>query len=321
MSAVLDALALGPRRISVEVVPPPRGADPDGVLACIDALSPWEPAFVSVTDHPGGRLWVDEAGSPRSMPARSKPGTLGICVALREETGLPVVPHVVCLGNDRFSAEDALIDFRYAGFRDIFAVRGDERFAPYAHPAAGDLPSALELVRLASALNRGEYAGGAARGSAAGFSIGVAAYPEKHPASPNPERDLAAFAEKVDAGASWALSQMLFRADAYASFLARARAAGISVPILPGVKPLCSSRSLRAVPRHFFVDIPDTLVRAIEDARSPAEERLAGIRHAAGLCEALYDAGAPCIHFFTMGRQRDALETLVALFGAKGASK
>jgi methylenetetrahydrofolate reductase (NADPH) len=321
MSAVLDALAAKAQRVSVEVVPPSRGADPDGIIACIEALAPYDPAFVSVTDHPGGRLWVDESGTPKSMPARAKPGTLGLCVALRQETGLPVVPHVVCLGNDRFSAEDAFIDFRYAGFKDVFVVRGDERFAPYAKAAVEELPSALDLVRLAAALNRGEYAGGASRGSAAGFSIGVTAYPEKHPASPNPERDLAALAAKEEAGARWALSQMVFDAAVFKDFLARCRSAGIGLPIMPGIKPLCSLRSLSSVPRHFFVNLPEAFIRNMEAARSPAEERLVGIRYASELCAGLYDAGAPCLHFFSMGKPRDTVETLAALFGpgAKGA--
>lgn len=321
MSAVLDALARGGPRFSLEVVPPSRGADPSTVLRAVESLLPYDPAFVSVTDHPGGRLWVDEGEAARAVPARAKPGTLGLCVALREASGVPVVPHAVCIGADAFVAEDALIDYRYAGFRDVFLVRGDERFAPYAGgPKPGGLGRAIELVRLAAALNRGEYAGGAARGCPAGLSIGVASYPERHPAAPNAERDLAALKEKVDAGASWSLTQMVFDPGAYAAFVARAREAGVAAPVMPGVKPVTSFRSLLALPAHFFITIPEAFVREMEEARTPAEERLVGVRRAEALCRALYDAGAPCLHFFSMGRSRDTLETLVALFGARSPS-
>lgn len=332
MSRVIEALGERPRRISIEVVPPSRGGDPDGVIACVEAVGPFEPAFVSVTDHPAGRVWEERDGVPVSRPIRGKPGTLGLCVAIREKTGALVVPHVVCLGNDRFKAEDQLIDLRYAGFTDVFIVRGDERFTPFADKAgqgnaaakpdgaagggAGPLPRALDLVRLAAAMNAGDYLSDGSKGSPAGLSLGVAAYPEKHPQSPNPEADLAALAEKMAAGADWIATQMVFSAERYANFVAGARAAGISAPIIPGVKALTRARSLAGIPGTFFVDVPPKLVGALLAARSPAEERLAGIRHAAALVEALFEAGAPCVHFFTMGKARDAVETLNAVFGA-----
>ena len=334
MSSVLDALAANPRRISMEVVPPSRGGDPDGVIACVEALAPFGPAFVSVTDHPAGRAWAERDGNPVAVPIRGKPGTLGLCVAIRARTGATVVPHLVCLGNDRFKAEDQLIDLRYAGFTDIFVVRGDERFTPFVKSGStngatvpdtagsGSLSRALDLVRIVAAINRGDYLSDGSKGSPAGFTVGVAAYPEKHPSSPNPEADLAALVEKVTAGASWIATQMVFDADRYSDFADRARAAGIEAPIIPGIKPLVRASSLAGLPGTFFVDVPRALVEALTEARSPAKERLAGIRHAADLVGRLYDAGAPCIHFFTMGKARDAVETLEAVFGtASGGSR
>ena len=323
----MQALGEKPRRISIEVVPPSRGGDPDGVIACVEAVAPFDPAFVSVTDHPAGRAWAEKDGKPVAVPIRGKPGTLGLCVAIRERTGASVVPHVVCLGSDRFKAEDQLIDLRYAGFSDVFVVRGDERFTPFAERApagnaAGSLPRAVDLVRIVAAMNAGEYLSDGSKGSPAGIAVGVAAYPEKHPSSPNPEADLESLAEKVGAGASWIATQMIFYASRYRSFVERARAAGIRAPIIPGVKPLVRARSLAGVPGTFFVDVPPELAAALSEARSPAEERLAGIKHAAALVEGLFDAGAPCVHFFTMGKARDAVETLEAVFGrANGASR
>ena len=234
------------------------------------------------------------------------------------------MPHLVCLGNDRFKAEDQLIDLRYAGFTDVFVVRGDERFTPFVSRDGGAtsgacrygiLPRAVDLVRIVAAMNRGDYLSDGSKGSPAGFTVGVAAYPEKHPASPNPEADLASLREKVEAGASWIATQMVFDAESLRRFRKPGPGRRHRCAHHPGLKPLVRAKSLAGVPGTFFVDVPRALVDALTEARSPAEERLAGIRHAAALVERLYDAGAPCVHFFTMGKARDAVETLEAVFG------
>ena len=314
MSAVVSALGSGRPRVSFELVPPVRGGDPAAVLSAVDALMAADPAFISVTDHPCGRYWKDEGGVPVAAPTRGKPGTLGLCVAVRERSGAVVVPHVVCIGNDRFRAEDEFIDLRYAGFGDVFAVRGDERYSALS-PGA-ELPGAVDLVRLASELNRGHYCSGREDGLPAGLGVGVAGYPEKHPCSPNPEADMDALARKVGAGAHWVLTQMLFDAGLYRNYVERARAAGVTVPVIPGVKALTSLRSLRSVPGAFHVTVPRELATALEEARTPAAERDAGIRFASRLVESLYLAGAPCVHFFTMGRAEDTLRTLDLVYGA-----
>lgn len=317
MSAVLKALEPGKRRVSFEVVPPSRGASPEAVLGAVESLLLWDPAFVSVTDHPSGRYWREQDGKPVAMPARAKPGTFGLCVALRDRLGVTTVPHVVCVGNDRFRAEDELIDIAFAGFTDVFLVRGDQRFSPYADKMGpGELASALELVRLHAQVREGRYSGREKPGMRSGLSAGVAAYPEKHPASPNREADLTQLAGKVAAGAQWAITQMLFDATLYKDYIEQARAAGIGIPIIPGVKVLTGRRSLEAVPGAFNVSIPIAFQRAMDEARSPEEERLAGLRHAEALVRSLYDFGAPCVHFFTMGKADDVLQTLSALFGS-----
>jgi len=316
MKHLLEQLEAG-RSISVEVVPPSRGGDPDGVLACVEAVMPYGPAFVSVTDHPAGSAWAECDGRSVEVPLRGKPGTLGLCMSIHQSFDVPVVPHVVCAGNDRFRAEDELIDLRYAGFRDVFVVRGD---CPPNASVGGDPLQAVDLVRLASDLNRGEYASGTAHGTPAGLSIGVAGYPEGHPDASGPDADMAALAAKVAAGATWIITQMVFEVRAYADFVARVRAAGIAVPVLPGVKPVTSSTTLSRIPGTFHVSVPDALTRALEDARTPADERMTGARYAADLAAGLLDAGAPCVHFFTMGRARDTVAALSALAGGKDST-
>jgi len=328
---VLESLS-GRARISIEVVPPSRGGDIEEIKAAVGLLMPHEPAFVSVTDHPMGRAWADAGGSPERVALRTKPGTLGTAVAIRDAFRVTTVPHLVCAGADRLATEDLLIDLHYAGFRDVFVVRGDERFAPSAlrgAPGVGAAEGAgggsegyahaADLVSHIANLNSGRYTP-PAQGRPTAFRVGVAGYPQKHFAAPNPESDLRRLKEKVEAGASFIVTQMVFEAEAYSSFVERLRSLGVTVPVIPGIKPLLRASSMASIPRTFFVDLPDGLVRALEEARSPAEERAAGIAWAARLAGGLLEAGAPCLHFFTMGLGTATKAVLDALYGTKGGA-
>lgn len=309
---------------SIEVVPPARGAGLEDLFAAVETLLPYGPSKVSVTDHPAGPpdgSPLPGGGFARSGP-RSKPGTLGTALALQSAFKVRAVPHLVSRGADRYAMEDLLIDLHYAGFRELFVVRGDDRF--YRDPpdagAGPDSPGrgyscAADLVAHAAALNRGEYLPPAGAGKPTAFRIGVAGYPEKHFASPNKEADLRRLKEKVDAGASYIVTQMVFDARRYFEFAAALRGAGIAVPVIPGIKPLTRASQAAAVPRNFFVDVPDVLLRDLEGARTPEEERSVGIRAAARLAEDLLTGGAPALHFFTMGRGGATRDVLDAVFG------
>jgi methylenetetrahydrofolate reductase (NADPH) len=336
VKTVMEVLAEG-GRISIEVVPPHRGGDIEEILRAVELLMPRNPAFVSVTDHPGGRAWAEAEGGPARVALRTKPGTLGTAVALREAFGVRVVPHLVSSGADRLAMEDLLIDLHYAGFRDVFAVRGDERYSPQAlrprgasgggaaagasSAAAARRPPeqrgyarAADLVSHIASLNRGEYAP-PSEGRPTAFEIGVAGYPQKHYESPNLEADAARLRDKIEAGASYVLTQMVFEAAPYAEFVARLRGLGVGVPVVPGLKPVLRASTLASIPRTFFIDLPKGLVDALSEARSPEEERAAGVAWAARLAAELVDAGAPCIHFFTMGSGAGTKAVLDALHG------
>jgi len=272
---VLESLT-GRARISVEVVPPARGGDIEEIKAAVGLLMPHEPAFVSVTDHAVGRAWADSGGLPERVALRTKPGTLGTAVAIRDAFRVETVPHLVASGADRLATEDLLIDLHYAGFRDLFVVRGDERFAPPAlrrpageggpasAPAEGERAGkavaegyahAADLVSHIASLNAGRYTP-PAQGRPTSFSVGVAGYPQKHFEAPNPESDLRRLKEKVEAGASYVITQMVFEAEEYSSFVERLRAIGVTVPVIPGIKPILRAQSMASIPRTFFVDRP-----------------------------------------------------------------
>ncbi len=314
----LERIAAG-SRFSIEIVPPSRGAGLDDLFRMVEGVMPYAPAFASVTDHPGGAVYGRGPNGPVLMSLRSKPGTLGTCLALRDAFGIGTVPHLVSARNDRFAAEDALIDLDYAGFRDVFVVRGDERAAPgmavhELRPGEG-YASAAELVAHVATLNRGEYSPPAGKGKPTSFTVGAACYPEKHFAAPNLDADLRALKEKVDAGVSFLITQMLFEARRYFEFVERARAAGIRVPIIPGIKPLTKASQATAIPKSFFVELPEALISALGDARTPDGERAAGIAWTVALAEELLEGGAPCVHFFTMGKGTATRDALDAVFG------
>jgi methylenetetrahydrofolate reductase (NADPH) len=318
---VLDALASG-RCLSIEMVPPPRGGDLDSLMAAMETIMPHRPSFVSVTDHPGGKAWAESSEGPRRVALRTKPGTLGTAVALRDAFGITAVPHIVGGMADRLDVEDLLIDLHYANFRDVFVVMGDDRYAPASagrRPAEG-YDHARDIVEHIARLNKGVYTP-PAEGKPTDFTVGVAAYPQKHFAAPNPEADLRHLAEKIRAGAKFAITQMVFEAKPYIELVRRLRELGIDAPVLPGVKPIFKAASLEMIPRTFFVDLPQPLVRALQEARSPEEEKSAGIAWTTRLCGELLDAGAPGLHFFTMGRGAGTRWILDALFGARGDAK
>jgi len=335
MERVLDSLAAG-GRISIEVVPPARGGDLDEIMAAVGLLMPYAPAFVSVTDHPAGRAWVDSSGGPSRVALRTKPGTLGTAVAIREEFRVQTVPHLVAEGADRLAMEDLLIDLHYAGFRDLFVVRGDERYAPPAlrskkaggaaggaasgaagpGPEGEGYPHAIDLVSHVMSLNAGRYTP-PSEGKPTAFSVGVAGYPQKHFEAPNFESDVSRLAEKLRSGASFVVTQMVFEARHYAALVRALGDKGMCVPVVPGIKPILRASSLASIPRTFFLDLPQGLVDALSEARSPAEERTAGIAWAVRLGRELLDAGAPCLHFFTMGSGAATKAVLEGLYGTK----
>ncbi|HCO49778.1 MAG TPA: 5,10-methylenetetrahydrofolate reductase, partial [Spirochaetaceae bacterium] len=313
------------RCLSIEMVPPPRGGDLESIMAAMEAILPHDPSFVSVTDHPGGKAWADSADGPRRVALRTKPGTLGTAVALRDAFGITTVPHIVGGMADRLDVEDLLIDLHYANFRDIFVVMGDDRYAPASmggnvggRGAGTDgYEHASDIVKHIAMLNRGKYTP-PAEGKPTDFTIGVAAYPQKHFAAPNPDTDFRHLVEKIRAGAKFVITQMVFEAEPYVDLVRRLRELGLDLPVLPGIKPLFKASSLDMIPRTFFVDIPQPLVKALREARSPEEEKAAGIAWTTKLCGELLDAGAPGLHFFTMGRGAGTRWVLDALYGPKG---
>jgi len=319
MAKVIDWLTQNRKLLfSLEITPPDRGKSVNDILAVVENLMPFAPQFINVTYHQPHVVYEEKDGVITRRPRRKKPGTVGICSAIKNRFGVEPVPHLICGGFSRFETEDALIDLHFLGIENILALRGDPppgqpRFIPEkdGHQYAG------QLVEQIAQLNRGRYIDDLEDAFPTNFCIGVAAYPEKHFESPNLEKDLQYLKSKVDMGAEYIITQMFFDFRQYKNFVEKARAIGVKVPIIPGLKPLVSRTHIETIPSSFHVNIPAELVAVIEEARTREQAFASGVRFLARLTEQLLAYGVPGIHVFTMGQGRAAKALLETVFGAR----
>ncbi len=288
--------------ISIEILPPNRGLGLDGIHDFFLGLKGWKPAFVSVTYHQAHKIEVlDQAGNRNQVWNRKKPGTLGVCAMLKFRYGMNVVPHLICGGFSRFESEDFLVDLDYLGMEYVLALRGDpkkgdEGFTP--HPEGNGYAS--ELVEQIKSLNEGHYLEGVQEARTTNFKIGVAGYPETHREAINRQTDLENLKHKVDAGATFIITQMFFDNQVFFEFEKDCREIGINVPIIPGLKVITSKKQIEVLPELFHTIIPDHLKHAIEKCTSRDEVIDLGIQHTLKQSRELIDSGVPCLHFFTM---------------------
>ncbi len=305
--------------ISYEIIPPIRGSSAAQVLEVVKDLIPFNPPFIDVTSHSAEAHYEELAdGTWRRKVKRKRPGTIGICAAIRSRYGIETVPHLLCHGFTRAETEDALIELNYLGIHNIMALHGDDTGFQKTVPAGtGINTAAIDLVRQIHAMNSGTYLEALMDAYPTDFCVGVAGYPEKHYKSPNLTHDIHYLKRKVDAGAHYVTTQMFFDPAYYICFVERCRAAGISVPIIPGIKVLSTKQHLTSLPGRFHVDIPEALVDEVEQA-TPSQVPNIGIAWAVKQCTALLDAGAPCLHFYVMQRSlhvRRVVEQLQTLIG------
>ncbi len=293
-------------RFAFELLPPLKGDGMEGISSTIDRLMPYNPAYINVTFH---REVLKEVTLPdgrvESHVVRRRPGTVGIATAIRERYGIEVVPHLICGGHSRYDIEDALIDLDFLGLHNVLALRGDaftgeKKFQP--HPEG--YAHAEELVRQIVAMNRGEFVDGEVELThRSSFTIGVAGYPEKHGDAPSMEVDLRHLKAKVDAGADYIVTQLFYDNSRYFDFVKRCRAMGITVPIIPGLKPLSTLKHLTLLPRTFGCHIPEELSREVlAHAEDKAAIRQIGTEWAIAQSRELMAAGAPVLHYYSMGK-------------------
>ena len=317
---VSEILATSKRAFpSLEIVPPLRGLTKGELLESIAPFMEFKPKYINVTSHRDEFEYRQEAdGSFSRHLVRNRISETTVCSAIMSRYDVDVVPHLICGGNTVEEIESRLDNLAFLGINNILALRGDsmtgeKRFTP----TPGGYRYTSELVE-----GIRNYQGSSTYRRSKGldtddryFCIGVGAYPEKHFEAPNIETDIANLKKKVDAGADYIITQMFFDNNIYYNFVAKCRAAGITVPIIPGLKPLSTVRQIGTLPESFSLDIPLELTEAMKSA---GDDRKAayriGTEWCTMQCKDLIAHGVPAVHFYTMGKSENIVSILQECF-------
>lgn len=297
--------ANGKTLFSFEIVPPQKGQNIQDLYNNVDPLMEFKPPFIDVTTSREEYVYIKkEKGLLEQKMTRMRPGTVGICAALKYKYDVDAIPHVLCGGFTKEETEYVLVDCHYLGLDNIMALRGDAmKHEPYFKPTEGGNNFASDLVGQIKELNQGKYLHNIIEtNNKSDFCIGVAGYPEKHLEAPSMETDLRRLKEKVDAGADYVVTQMFFDNQKYFDFVDRARSIGITVPIIPGIKPIAVKRHQQVLPQIFRLDLPEELIASIEGCKDNKQVRQVGIEWAIQQSKELIASGAPVVHFYSMGK-------------------
>ena len=303
---------------SFELVPPLKGSDVSRLYDSIDPLMQFQPPFINITCHRDEVEYVPNGdGSYRKMTLAKRPSTIAIVAAImRRYPNLEIVSHVICGGASQSRVESELLDLHFLGIQNVVALRGDaipgQRFFI---PEPDGFSHSSELVAMIRHLNGGQYLDPTVKnGLSTDFCVGVAAYPEKHFEAANLDVDIQHLKQKVEAGADYIVTQMFFDNQQYFRFVDRLREAGITVPVIPGLKPISSQRQIDLLPRSFHIDIPQALVNEINKAKTADAVYQVGIEWAIAQSRDLLAHGAPAIHYYTMAKPDNVCQIVEKVF-------
>ncbi|WP_339142383.1 methylenetetrahydrofolate reductase [NAD(P)H] [Croceitalea sp. MTPC5] len=296
--------ANGKTLFSFEIIPPVKGKSIQELYNNIDPLMEFNPPFIDVTTSREEYVYIDRDGLLDKKLTRMRPGTLGICASISQKYNVDTVPHVLCGGFTKEETEYLLVDCHYLGIDNVMALRGDAMLEEkYFEPTKGGHPYASSLVKQIQELNSGNYLHEVIEtDNCSDFCIGVAGYPEKHMEAPSLKSDLKRLKEKVELGADYVVTQMFFDNKKYFEFVDAAREMDITVPIIPGIKPLAIKKHLQLLPQVFRVDIPEDLVEAVEQCKTNIAVRQVGVEWCIEQSKELKAAGVPVLHYYSMGK-------------------
>lgn len=297
--------ANGKTLFSFEIIPPKKGNSIEELYNNINPLMEFKPPFIDVTTSREEYIYIDKGdGLLDRKITRMRPGTVGICAAIKHKYNVDTIPHVLCGGFTKEETEYVLVDCHYLGIDNVMALRGDAmKGEQYFAPVKGGNNFACDLVKQMDDLNKGKYLHDVVESNyKTNFCIGVAGYPEKHLEAPSINTDLKRLKEKVDAGADYVVTQMFFDNQKYFEFVELAKQAGINVPIIPGIKPLAVKRHLQLLPQVFKIDIPEELITEVEKCKDNKAVRQVGVEWAIKQSKELKEFGVPVLHYYSMGK-------------------
>ena len=273
-------------RLSFEVFPPKKTTGLENVRRATEEIAKLSPSFMSVTYGAGGG---------------TSDFTLDIAKNIIEKTGIPVLAHITCVSSDRETVARYIAALQENGIENVMALRGDLTPEMEGQDRSNwDYRHAYQLVEELKA--------------AGDFCIGGACYPEVHPESSCRNEDILHLKEKVQAGCDFLTTQMFFDNEQYFQFVDHCRQAGITVPIIPGLKPMSSKRQIDLLPRSFHIDIPQELVGLMQQAKTAEAAYQTGIDWAIRQSRQLLEHGAPAIHYYTMAKTDNVCQIVKAVF-------
>ena len=291
------------KRFSFEVLPPLKGNGTEALFQAIDKLTVFNPAFINITTHHSEYVYKELSnGQYERQRIRRRPGTIAIAAAIQHRYDIPVEPHVICSGQTIEDIEYELLDLQFLGIRNLMLLCGDKakedsRFMP----TPGGHAHTTDLIQQVVRFNEGFFADGTPiKHAGPKFDFGVACYPEKHEEAPNMEMDMQYLKQKQDLGAQYAVTQLFYDNQKYFDFVKKAREMGITIPIIPGIKPLAKLTQLTVVPKTFHCDIPEALAKEIVKCKSDDDAKQLGIEWTTAQCQELYANGINNIHFYTV---------------------
>lgn len=309
--------AQGKSLFSFEILPPLKGQNIQCIFDNIEPLMEYKPPFIDVTYHREEYEYKElPNGLLEKRIVKKRPGTVGICSAIQNKYQVDAIPHILCGGFTKEDTENFLIDMDFLGIDNVVALRGDAvKSEIYFKPEKEGNHYASELVTQISNLNKGIYLDDHLQNTnKTNFCIGVAGYPEKHMEAPSLDSDIHFLKQKIHNGADYIITQMFFDNRKFFEFVAKCRKEGITVPIIPGLKPISTKKQLNQIPHRFKVDLPDDLIMEVVKAADNEAVKQIGIEWCVEQSKELVKAGIPVLHYYSMGRSENIKQIAEAVF-------
>jgi len=311
------AKAKGKTLFSFEILPPLKGENIKSIFDGIDPLMEFKPPFIDVTYHREEYVYIEQAnGFLEKRVVRKRPGTVGICAAIQNKYGIDAVPHILCGGFTKEDTENFLIDLDFLGINNVMALRGDAvKSETYFKPEPKGNNFASDLVAQIQEMNQGQYLDTPLeKNHTTDFCVGVAGYPEKHMEAPSLDNDIAKLKAKVAAGAEYVVTQMFYDNTKFFEFVEKCRKSGITVPIIPGLKPIATKRQLTNIPHRFHVDLPEALISSVNKCKTDLEVRAVGVEWCTAQSKELINSGVEVLHYYSMGKSSNIHKIASSVF-------
>ncbi len=302
---------------SFELLPPLKGNDTSRIYRTIESLLDVNPSYINITTHRDELEFKEMPdGSIVKRTVRKRPGTVAIAASIQHKYGIPVIPHILCGGFSKSETEHVLIDLNFLGINNVLALRGDGVKNQHVFvPDPNGHANAVDLVRQINDLGKGKYLEEDLKNNTPlNFSVGVAGYPEKHFEAANMELDMEYLKQKVDAGADYIVTQMFFDNQVYFDFVDKCREMGITVPIIPGIKPINLKNQLTVLPKIFSIDLPQDLAAELAKCKNNDDARIMGTEWAIHQSKELVEKKVPSLHIYTYGISDNVKEIIKSVF-------